>query len=412
MIADSSKKIKIIHTADLHLGVSPRALKGKNIEQVRRRDFREAFKQVIDGAIRENADILIIAGDVFHKTNPSPDDFIFFGEQIGRVTIRGTKVIVIAGNHDKPKRAEREHQLSTLVKVHAPNFYFTQNIPREPLIVEPNGKDAKIAIIPIPYIDPRAVEAVDSKINYELLIKNQIEKLLENEKVGEADYKILVAHTLISGSKIKDIATVYIDERERVSLEAIKYSDFDYIALGHIHENQRIRDNVWYSGSVERIDFTEYDEDKFFNIVYLEGGQIEVKREKLNIRPMQSLSYRELKDSVSPEKEIDSFLESVGLPRNSILKLVVRGEERAIKVLNETIFRLESLLEEKYGVVGYKLELRGAGIIEDILSVTEEIKANIRELILEYIDKLALEAKLKEKTKNWAVKIIEEVSTI
>ena len=81
-------------------------------------------------------------------------------------------------------------------------------------------------------------------------------------------------------------------------------------------------------------------------------------------------------------------------------------------MLNETIFRLESLLEEKYGVVGYKLELRGAGIIEDILSVTEEIKANIRELILEYIDKLALEAKLKEKTKNWAVKIIEEVSTI
>ncbi len=64
----------------------------------------------------------------------------------------------------------------------------------------------------------------------------------------------------------------------------------DYVALGHIHKSQDLNENahppVIYPGSIERVDFGEAADDKFFVIAHVERGHTEVEWRKLiGIRP-------------------------------------------------------------------------------------------------------------------------------
>jgi DNA repair exonuclease SbcCD nuclease subunit len=59
----------------------------------------------------------------------------------------------------------------------------------------------------------------------------------------------------------------------------------DYYALGHIHLNQELRNNMWYAGSIYHHDFGE-TEEKYFNVVDIEQGQVSVRRERIITRPL------------------------------------------------------------------------------------------------------------------------------
>jgi len=62
----------------------------------------------------------------------------------------------------------------------------------------------------------------------------------------------------------------------------------DYVALGHIHKSQNLNENhhppVIYPGSIERVDFGEAADDKFYVIARVERGHTEVEWRKLNGR--------------------------------------------------------------------------------------------------------------------------------
>jgi exonuclease SbcD len=70
----------------------------------------------------------------------------------------------------------------------------------------------------------------------------------------------------------------------------VRDSRLDYVALGHIHKPQNLNENghppVIYPGSIERVDFGEAKDDKFFIIAEVEKGQTQVEWRKLKgVRP-------------------------------------------------------------------------------------------------------------------------------
>ncbi len=70
----------------------------------------------------------------------------------------------------------------------------------------------------------------------------------------------------------------------------VKDKRLDYVALGHIHKPQDLNEGkhppVIYPGSIERVDFGEAKDDKFFVIAEVEKGETQVEWRKLEgVRP-------------------------------------------------------------------------------------------------------------------------------
>lgn len=405
MTEDSRETIKILHTADLHLGISFRSLKGRDIEERRRSDFRNSLRYVVDKAIEEKVDLFLISGDVFHRINPNPDDFVFFGEQIGRMTKLGIKVVIIAGNHDKPKVRGKLHPLNALKKANAPNFDFFQSTPRKPLVLDVKGK--KVGVFPLPYIDPSSL--YNEEVKYDRFLNNRVRVMLESDEAKHLDYKILMAHLTLSRAKKKNISMLYYKDPS-VNPDDILASEFDYVALGHIHENQNLRDNVWYSGSIERIDFSEADETKYFNIVKLGNGSIIVEKVEIPTKSMHNIPYEKLSNAIDPVGEVVEYLKSLNLElEDSLVKLRIRGNDAAVNSLKNAIVKLEKALLEELKISGYMLELKGEGISADLLKTSEINTKSIPEIVTDYIKSLEIEEDLKERALKFAKQIMLEV---
>jgi len=93
---------KFIHTADIHLDSPLRGLEaheGAPVEEIRGAT-RRAFTSMVDLALQEPVDFILIAGDVFDGDWKDYNTGLFFIREMGRLEQAGIKVFMIAGNHD------------------------------------------------------------------------------------------------------------------------------------------------------------------------------------------------------------------------------------------------------------------------------------------------------------------------
>ena len=91
-------EVKIIHTGDLHLGMTFKSLGEKS--KLHRRDCQDVFSNIIDLTIKEKADALLIAGDLFDEPNPSKSIVSFVIDELKRLKEKNIPVFIISGNHD------------------------------------------------------------------------------------------------------------------------------------------------------------------------------------------------------------------------------------------------------------------------------------------------------------------------
>lgn len=93
--------MRVLHTADLHLGHS---LNGWGRED----EHRPWFNQLADIVAKEGIDVVVIAGDIYDNTNPSGEIQALFYEGLMALKARrrGLRVVISGGNHDPAKRLE------------------------------------------------------------------------------------------------------------------------------------------------------------------------------------------------------------------------------------------------------------------------------------------------------------------
>jgi exonuclease SbcD len=101
---------------------------------------------------------------------------------------------------------------------------------------------------------------------------------------------ILTAHASVQGAKYGSERTVMLGADMVLPGSLVRNPRLDYVALGHIHKPQDLNKNahppVIYPGSIERVDFGEAEDDKFFIIAEVEKGKTKVEWRKLmGIRP-------------------------------------------------------------------------------------------------------------------------------
>jgi len=255
--------MKILHVSDTHLGYSAYRKSTEDGVNQREKDVYDAFEQFIDYAIKTKPDLIIHAGDLFDSVRPNNRAITFSIKQIIRLSKEKIPMLIIAGNHEQPKLRETGHIFS--IFDHIENIYPVYNAKYEKHVFKINNQEIIIHAIP--------------QCNSKKEFNDELKKLKPDKK---ADYNIFVSHGAVTG-----IQAFSMNEFNELMIPA-KYlsKDFDYIALGHYHKYTHITNNAFYSGSTEKLSFTDAPDKKGFLEIELNQKNIKHKFIKIKTRPM------------------------------------------------------------------------------------------------------------------------------
>ena len=345
------KKIKVLHTADIHFdtpfsGMTPKeALKSKE-------ELKQVFEKIIKMTVEKEIDILLIAGDIFDNLSVNKTTLYFIKncfENISKVN-----VFISPGNHD-PFNEKSFYNI-----VEWPNNVHIFKGAMENVILE----DLNTIVWGAGFNT--------SHVN---------KSLLKEVKRVEEYNNIMVLHGEITNTKDGN-------EYNPITEEEIARSNMDYIALGHRHKFSDVKkiENTYYSysGCPQGRGFDEL-EDKGIILIELKDKFVESKFVRTSIRNYYEkeiniqgcFGYSEVKNKII--NEIPS-----NHRKNNFYKIILKGEVCEEFTLNEE-FLQESLKDEFHFVK----------IIDK-----SEIKLDINELIKGYSLKSIFAKKIYERLQS------------
>ena len=146
-----------------------------------------------------------------------------------------------------------------------------------------------------------------------------------------------------AGCHLRWRAYRHVGERPGAAGLAVLDPRLDYVALGHIHKSQNLNENahppVIYPGSIERVDFGEAADDKFFVIAHLEHGHTEVEWRKLkDIRPFVDRNLR-LKSPEDVTQQLQKSLPTASELEGAIVRLVLEYPREWETLIDEVALR-------------------------------------------------------------------------
>jgi exonuclease SbcD len=286
-------EMKFIHVADTHLG-----RKDGKIDE-RTRDFYNAFKQVIDFAIKEKVDFIVHAGDFFDKARPPVETLVFAANELERLKQAGIPLFLIAGSHDVgvgETILSLFDELGLVKNLSSPRYYKKEG---DSIILDGESyKDVFVCGVP------------GKRANIE-----EIYKHLKPLRKGK--YNIFVFHHTISdiSEKFADIPTSVLPK------------GFDYYAAGHWHgffKEKYDKGIVVYPGSTEANDISEAEKQKerYFLLVDTETNEIK----KIPLKTREFMFVKVNCDGLDAHEVADKAISEIKeIKKDAVLVVKLRG---------------------------------------------------------------------------------------
>ena len=258
--------MRFLHTADWHVG---KTLRGRS----RADEHRAVLSEIATIADERDVDAVLVAGDLFETAAPSPEsEEIVYQALLALSKVR--PVVVVAGNHDNPRRLKAVQPLLGLANVHA-----LANVARadEGGVLELEARSGEKAnIVLLPFLSQRGIVGADALMNedadqhaaeYADRVARVLAALCANAPNDTVN--LVLAHAMVHGG------TMGGGERSAHTVFAYSVptgafpSNFHYVALGHLHRQQRLEGAcpIHYSGSPLQLDFGETEHTKSVNLV-------------------------------------------------------------------------------------------------------------------------------------------------
>jgi exonuclease SbcD len=323
---------KILHFADAHIDM---ANYGRHDSQtglpIRVMDFLKSLDTIVDTAIEEPVDLVLFAGDAYKDRNPAPTFQREWGKRIMRLSRAGIPTLLLVGNHDLSPALGRAHALETFdtldvshVRVlDRPQFLGPQDLEGLPLQVIALPWISRSGLMA--HMDLRGVDP--SKVYQEL--ESRLTELIHGwlEQADDSLPMVLTAHASVQGAKYGGERAVMLGSDLVLPGSLVRDPRLDYVALGHIHKPQNLNEDgyppVIYPGSIERIDFGEAQDRKYFVIAEVERGKTHFEwRELDKIRPFIDC-YVCLEDKATIDEDLHAALPEVEQMQDAILRLVL-----------------------------------------------------------------------------------------
>jgi exonuclease SbcD len=160
-------------------------------------------------------------------------------------------------------------------------------------------------------------------------LEKRLTELLQTwlEQVDPEIPVVFTAHASVQGAKFGAERTVMLGADLVLPGSLVRDPHLDYVALGHIHKPQNLNENghppVIYPGSIERVDFGEAQDDKFFVIANVERGKTEVEwRQLVDIRPFID-RFQRLETKENIQGQLHSSLPEPGELQDAIVRLTI-----------------------------------------------------------------------------------------
>lgn len=334
--------IRILHFADAHIDI---ANYGRHDPDsglpFRVVDFLKSLDRIVDAAIEERADLVIFAGDAYKDRNPQPTFQRAWGERMMRLSRAGIPTILLVGNHDIAPAENRAHTLQEFATLAVPHIFVADSI----RVWGPAELGIPVQVLALPWVtrsrflarNDMAGKTLD-EIHAAIVdrVRDGLDYILDNE-IDPSLPLVLTAHVSIGGATYGSERMVMLGQDLILSKSLVTDPRFDYVALGHIHKHQSLNHQppVVYSGSIERIDFGEWQEPKGFVLADVERGHTEWRFIELETRPFY--------DQLIRVEEADGFMDTL----LGYLPPVERIDGAICRLRVEYPYELEALLDEK-----------------------------------------------------------------
>lgn len=272
--------MRFIHLSDLHIG--------KRVNEVSMLEDQEYILREILGIIEnEKPNAVLLAGDIYDKSVPSAEAVTLLDDFLCKLAERRIPVLIISGNHDSPERLAFGSRLLRLGGVHIAPVY---NGTVTPITLK--DEYGEVHFWPLPFLKPAHVrrfypdETIESTAD-------ACRVAVRHMGIDPGQRNVLLAHQFVTGAATCESEEFSVGGSDNV--DASVFSDFDYVALGHIHGPQNIGDHrVRYCGTPLKYSFSEAGHNKSVTVAEL-GKKGDLTLRTLPLTPLHDL--RELRGS-------------------------------------------------------------------------------------------------------------------
>ncbi len=281
--------MKILHTSDWHLG--------KRLDDFPRFEEQQAvMNEIYEIADHENADVVLVAGDLFDTFNPPTEAIDLLYKTLKKLTNNGKRpVIAIAGNHDSPDRIEAPDPLARECGIIFSGYPATvvstfeletglKILQSEEGFIEIGlpGNPFPLRVLLTPYANALRFKTYLGEENSEEEMRNVLQQKwgeLATKYCDEKGVNILVSHLFVveEGGEIPEEP---VDEKPVLHVGGVQAvytknipENIQYTALGHLHRMHSPGRNAWYCGSPLSYSFAEAGQKKYLLLADIEPGK-------------------------------------------------------------------------------------------------------------------------------------------
>lgn len=248
--------IKILHTADIHLGAAFGI--AVNRPDIQRKRIKETFSRIIELCNNGDYDLLLIAGDLFDSSSPGEVEWVK-----SRFSALSCPVCLIPGNHD---------------------FYHDESV----YAAADFGDHVEI------FTEREGGKKVYSELDLTVcgrpdVSERSYESPLNRLKASkDTEYNIALIHGSFDDGRAAKDDHLFTEEQ-------IKASGFNYIAAGHWHSMREITPSpaCWYSGSPEILSYGDSAAGNVLEVTIDENG--------VKVKPLKLSQTRLLKEEINLE---------------------------------------------------------------------------------------------------------------
>ena len=267
--------MKLIHLSDLHLG--------KRVNEFSMtEDQKYILNQIVAIVEEEQPEAVLIAGDVYDKSVPSAEAVELFDEFLVQLANQKTQVFIISGNHDSAERLAFAGRLIDAAGIHLSPVYRGEVTP-----FSLKDEFGTVDIYMLPFVKPVNVRRFfpeEEITSYEDALHAAIHAM----QVDEKNRSILITHQFVTGAVTSDSEELSVGGTDQVSAEV--FEAFDYVALGHLHRPQNVKEGIRYCGTPLKYSFSEVNDAKSVTVLELK------EKGDLSLREIPLVPLHEMKE--------------------------------------------------------------------------------------------------------------------